>query len=320
MSELITPKQANEVLQSIFVGVSDNTRRAYQADLRDACLYFRIKDPAELVRRLLSLGYSEAQRAILGYRKSMISAKRRDLAPSTVNRRLTVIRLVFRNARRRGIIQWQIDVRGATQETVKDPDGPSPEIAAQMLAQAAADDSPNGRRTYLILRLALDLGLRRSSIIALDYRDVDWRKKRLRVALKGRDKPKWKELPDPTIKAIRRWIEVHPLRSSIGPTTPLIVNLIKGRHTRISGPAIYQIVRAISSCIGHPTRPHGLRHTAIEMAVRNTQKLGATLDQVQAFSDHKDFRMVLRYRNKDMKIQGDFAKANASSFGDPATS
>jgi hypothetical protein len=49
----------------------------------------------------------------------------------------------------------------------------------------------------------------------------------------------------------------------------------------------------------------------------NAARLGETLDSVMQFSDHADFRMVLRYRNASKKAQKKFANANAATFGDP---
>lgn len=95
------------------------------------------------------------------------------------------------------------------------------------------------------------------------------------------------------------------------------MNLIPGRHTRISEPAVYNIIRDNSTAAGHRTHPHGLRHTAVTEAVKRADELGETLDQVRAFSDHKDFRMVLRYRDSAAGVQKKFTNANAAAFGDP---
>ena len=60
-----------------------------------------------------------------------------------------------------------------------------------------------------------------------------------------------------------------------------------------------------------------IRHTAITNAIINAARLGETLDSVMQFSNHADFRMVLRYRNTAKGAQKKFANANASAFGDP---
>ena len=313
----LTPEsRAKVILQSILAAGRPATQHAYTADLADFTRFVSKDDPAAAVAILIGGSFDQADLLIRRYRDEMVQEKKRDLSAATVNRRLTVLRKMVRAAHRRGWTTWLLDVPNVKDEAVKNPDGPSATKAGEMLAKAAADNSPAGRRTYAILRLALDLGLRRGAICALDVADVDLASRKVRVLLKGREKKRMKDLAPPTCVAIRRWVDVHPLRP-LPKSAPLFVNLIPGRNTRLSGPAVYNIVTAISVAVGARTRPHGLRHTAITEAVQRASSLGETLDQVQAFSDHKDFRMVLRYRNAGRGVQKKFTEANAAAFGDP---
>lgn len=308
--------KAAQSMDAVLGPCRKNTALAYRKDLSDFARYLRTDSVEKAVQRLLSGGFGAAEQLVNRYRNRMISEHGRDLAPATVNRRLSVLRQVARAAHRRGWIQWTLDVKNVTEDTVKNPDGPPVEKVTEMLNIAAQDDSRAGRRTYAILRLFSDLALRRSSITALNVGDLDLKTKMLRVRIKGHDKPKRKDLPDATAVALRRWIEVHPCAVNT-PCDPVFVNLIPGRYTRLSGPAVYQLMRKVSTAVNCRTRPHGFRHTSIEQAILNATQLGETLDRVRDFSDHRDFRMVLRYRNSGKRVQGRFADANASAFGDP---
>jgi integrase/recombinase XerC len=312
----ITPSQATTLIEGLKSTGGDDTHAAYAKDLHDFVGFLDVKDEKAALCRLLSGTFDAADGIVRRYRDSMSSSQGRGLASSTVNRRLTVLRRIAKAAHRRGWITWLIDVPSMKSELVKNPDGPTLEKATEMLAMAAKQKGQAGRRTYAILRLALDLGLRRGAIVGLDAGDVDLVNRTVWVVLKGHDKKKQKDLAETTCVALQRWLDVHPTKS-MTPATPVFVNLIPGRHTRLNGSTIYDIVRDISVAVGSRTRPHGLRHTAITEAVLRATAIGETLDQVRAFSDHTDFKMVLRYRNTSARVQKKFTESNAKAFGDP---
>lgn len=311
--------QAQTVVDSVLRTRSPATQAAYAADLDDFRRFAKARSRAHAILSMLTGSFDDADRLVRRYRDSMASERRRNLAPSTVNRRLTVLRKISKATHRRGWTTWLLDVPNMIGDPVKDPDGPSEEKVSEMLTKAARDDSPTGRRTYALLRLFIDLGLRRGAVCGLDIGDVDLVKASARVRLKGHESKRRKNLAPATVTALERWLDAHPLRPA-PKTAPLFVNLIPGRYERISGPGVWGIVKQISKSVGSPTRPHGLRHTATTRALLNAETLGETLDQVREFTDHKDFRMVLRYRNAAAGVQRKFTNANAASFGDPFAS
>ena len=54
------------------------------------------------------------------------------------NLRLTVLRSLFKKARRHGIVQWELDVASVAQELVHDVRGPGDELLNKMLTAAKA--------------------------------------------------------------------------------------------------------------------------------------------------------------------------------------
>ena len=218
-------------------------------------------------------------------------------------------------ANKEGLIPWVLNVSNTKENAVHDLRGPTPEEIHEILTSIAKDNSPRGRRAYACVRLMADLGLRRSSVLGLDFNDIQPKRRRIKVHLKGYTNKRWKQIPKPTLEALNRWIAVHPNRAR--QSGPVFVNLIKGRGERLSGPGFFNEVIYYTSNGGKRTRPHGFRHSAITNAIINAAKLNETLDSVMQFSDHADFRMVLRYRDKSKDAQRNFAEANAADFGDP---
>ena len=316
MAEAQTIDPYGKLLSDVLADLSAATRQAYEKDLKDFSQEY-IKLPkgqeAGAVRQLLAGGFETANALVRDYRADMDT--RRELSSSTINRRLSTLRKLVQAAHRRSIVSWSIDVPNIKDEPVHNADGPDLDDMRRIVFHVAKDESAKGRRGYAIIRLMADLGLRRGAVINMDLNDLDL-PKRIRVRLKGREKKRWKDLPPETSAALRRWLAVHPTRSK-SRVGPVFVNLVPGWNARISGSAIYEIVTEFSEAAGCRTRPHGIRHSAITNAIVNAARLGETLDSVMQFSDHADFRMVLRYRNASKKAQKKFANANAATFGDP---
>lgn len=316
MADAQTVEPYEKLLSDVLADLSATTGQAYVKDLKDFSQeYLKLSKGQEAgaVGRLLAGGFEAANALVRDYRADMDT--RRELSSSTINRRLSTLRKLVQSAHRRSIISWSLDVPNVKDEPVHNADGPDLGDMRRIVFHVAKDESPKGRRAYAIIRLMADLGLRRGAVINMDLNDLAL-PKRIRVRLKGRQKKRWKDLPPETSAALRRWLDVHPTRSK-SRVGPVFVNLVPGWHARISGSAIYEIVTDFSEAAGCRTRPHGIRHSAITNAIVNAARLGETLDSVMQFSDHADFRMVLRYRNASKKAQKKFANVNAATFGDP---
>ena len=115
-----------------------------------------------------------------------------------------------------------------------------------------------------------------------------------------------------------RWVEVRP-RPNRGKGSPLFTNLIPGRTGRITGAAVWEIVRALgAAALGSRSkkrvRPHGIRHTAITEAVRRAPSVHVMREDVKKFSRHSDFRMVARYLDADDGAQQKLGAAIAKDL------
>jgi integrase/recombinase XerC len=281
------------------------TLRHYSAALGDFAGFLKAADRLAAASRLLGAGFAAGNELVAGYRRDMEGTRNsegklksgRGLSASAINLRLTVLRGLVKKARRHGLIDWELDVPNIASENVHEATGPGMDILNRMLAAAKAQPGPLGRRNYAILRLAGELGLRRKEIVGLDLDDVDQVTGTVRIRGKARRQLEKLSCTPATGEALGRWLEVRP-RPRDG--RALFTNLIPGRPTRLTGSAVYEIVRglgrdALPKGSRRRVRPHGIRHTAITEAVRRAKDVGLAREEVQKFSRHRDFRMVARY-------------------------
>jgi len=170
-----------------------------------------------------------------------------------------------------------------------------------MLELAQSRGDKKGIRDFAILRLLYDLALRRGEVVALDLVDIDINNKTIKIIGKGRSEKETLSLPQPTLDAIRSWIDVRG-----DDPGPLFVNFDRaGKGERLTGTAVYQIVHSLGIQVGVETRPHGIRHSSISACVAQFP-----LPDVQRFSRHKKLETLAVYLDQlDGGIQakiGDF--------------
>ena len=291
------------------------TRRARRGDLEDFRLHRKAPSIEAAVGELLANGVGQAHELAEAYLETM--HRQRELAPATINRRLSTLRSLSRRLRQRALLEWTLEIRGLRQRGLRDTRGPGSGAVAKMAAVLDQHRTAKAVRDLAILRLAFDLALRRGEIVALDLRDVDLPRRRLAVAGKGHDEKDWLELPPVTVEALAHWLGVRGTQGG-----PLFGNFDRGRKGsgRLTGAAVYYILQALGRKIGARVRPHGLRHSAITEAVRGAQQAGIGLEEVLQFSRHADIKTLLVYRDRERNVQGRLARlvaARATPAGGP---
>ena len=78
-----------------------------------------------------------------------------------------------------------------------------------------------------------------------------------------------------------------------------------GNGGRLTGSAVYFIVRRLGTKAGLTVRPHGLRHLAITSALDLTK---GDVRAVQKISRHKDVRVLNTYDDNRQDLAGDVAR------------
>ena len=306
------PLLLRRTLQSFLGHGKSTTRRARRGDLEDFRLYRKAGSIEAAVGELAAAGVGRAHELAESYLEAM--RRKRGLSPATINRRLSTLRSLSRRLRQRALLEWTLEIRGLRQRPLRDTRGPGRDAVLKMATVLEQHRTAKSIRDLAILRLAFDLALRRSEIVALDWRDVDLAQRRLAVASKGREEKDWLELPPVTLEALQCWLQVRGMQGG-----PLFGNFDRGRKGsgRLTGAAVYYILRALGRRVGARVRPHGLRHSAITEAVRGAQQAGSGLEEVLQFSRHADIKTLLVYRDRERNVQGRLARMVAARAAPP---
>ncbi len=301
-----------ERLVKIFLSnKSERTIAAYKKDLTDFARFLGIQDGNldHAARLFLSNGRGGANALAAEYREQMETRK---LSPATINRRISALRSMVEQAGTLGLTSWELKIRGVKSQPYRDTEGPGTRNVRKMLGlvegrkkrsnregnQHEAQTNPKAIRDFAILRLLYDLALRRGEVVALDVGDVDLQGRKIKVKGKGRAEKEILTLPEPTAKALADWIEV---RGEID--GPLFVNFDRAKKgNRLTGAAVYYLIRKLGKEIGITTRPHGLRHSAITACVDQFP-----LTDVQKFSRHKKIETVAVYADNKEGVQSKIA-------------
>ena len=200
---------------------------------------------------------------------------------STINKNLSALRSFYRFALRRGLVK-------------KDPahavTGPKKSKALpqflregemdRLLDGLEWDGSFNNVRARTILLLFYEAGLRRSELIGLDDKDIDFEAAQLKVTgkrNKQRIVPFGAELAE-TLKDYKA-----KRQEEFGETSGALFLSDKGE--RISGAQVYQIVRKYLSMVTSLKKrsPHVLRHTFATAMLNN----GAGLETIKSLLGHE---------------------------------
>ena len=299
-----------KILKQFLLGKKPLTMAAYTLDLEDFRLYLKAPTIRSAIERLFSHGHAKAQEILTGYRARMMATTGtgRDLAPATVNRRLSTLRSLGKQVRIMGLIPWVLEAKNEKVELVRSVRGPGRQAIEKIFRHLWSQ-----RRTKPLLRdlaifhLLYDLGLRRGEVVALNLSHL----KDGQVAVKGKGKRISKpfKLPPEAWQDLQAWIVVRgPQPGALFINFDTIHRSKTGK--RLSGSAVYAIVKARAKAAGvDPTliRPHGIRHTAITEAVKQAVRTGLRIDEVAQFSRHADPRTMFKYVDQETDVQGELS-------------
>jgi integrase/recombinase XerC len=210
-------------------------------------------------------------------------------------------------------VGWALDVEGVRSEAYRDTRGPGRVGFLRIIEQLASRDDAKGARDLALLRCLYDLGLRRAEACRLDVEDLDGQAGTLAVRGKGKTEKVKLTLAPETKTALEAWLAVRGADPG-----PLFRSLDRGKQGtgRLSGSAVYRIVRGLGERSGIRARPHGLRHASITEALDLTR---GDVRAVQRFSRHRDVRILERYDDNRQDLAGEVSKkvAAAASLGEP---
>jgi integrase len=229
--------------------------------------------------------------------------------PATVNKALSGLRGVLREAWRLGLVTSEDYRRAADLEAVKGESLPpgraltAGELKA-LLRACSADETAAGARDAAMLALLYGGGLRRSEAVALDVSDYDVGTGMLVVRHGKGNRDRVVYAANGAADALADWLDV---RGDVAGPLFLPVNKggVIGGH-RLTGQAVLYILRR-RALQGGVTRltPHDLRRTFIS----DLLDLGADISTVQRLAGHAQVTTTTRYDRR-----GEATKRKAASL------
>ncbi|KFF41398.1 MAG: site-specific recombinase XerD [Candidatus Atelocyanobacterium thalassa isolate SIO64986] len=278
---------------------SSATRYEYEKDL---CYFFESmsqrKVTEELIKEFLEIKSCQANAALIAYKGYL---RQKQLAPATINRKISVIKSFVCTAHRLGLCQYSLKdiVNSEKSKSYRDTSGVTLEEFKEVLALCKLN-TIKGKRDKALLMLLWSNALRRNEISALDIDDIDYSNSKLWIKSKGYNEKHAVDLSDKSIKAIENWLVC--LNNKSEAHLPLFIALdSKSMGKRLSGDGIYKIIRRYCQKAGIDKRmsPHRIRHSSITTAL---DKSNGNVRKVQKLSRHKNLNTLMIYddnRNQD---------------------
>ena len=199
---------------------------------------------------------------------------------STINKNLSALRSFYRFALKRGLVKKD----PAHAVTGPKKSKPLPQFLREgemdrLLDGLEWDSSFNNVRARTILILFYETGLRRSELVGLDDKDIDYDAAQLKVTGK-RNKQRIVPFGAELAEQLKSYQAVR--KEKFGETCGAMFLSDKGE--RISGEQVYQIVRKYLSMVTSLKKrsPHVLRHTFATAMLNN----GAGLESIKNLLGH----------------------------------
>ena len=281
---------------TVELGLSANTRQAYERDLRLFCKTLGFKNSDALV--------NVSREQITGY---MTQLKEKGLAAATIARRLAAIKAFYRFMTAEGYMDANpAEVVEAGTKGIKLPRVLSEDEVVRLLSQPDITTA-EGFRDRTMLEVLYATGMRVSELINLTLERVDLNMKYIIAFGKG-SKERIVPLGSVAAEFLQQYLEkVRPKLTHAGRNTN-IVFLALGGH-ELTRQRFWQIIRAYGrkANINKALTPHILRHSFATHLLDN----GADLRSVQELLGHSDISTTQIYTHlTNKRLRDIYAKAH----------
>jgi len=230
-------------------------------------------------------------------------ASMEDLAPSTVNVRLSAVRRMVTEARRNGLLSLEdaaplTDIPNIRQQGTRLGNWLTRDQARELLA-VPDRTTRKGQRDYAILALLVGCALRRAELASLSIEDIQQREGRWVIAdLRGKG-------GRVRTVAIPHWVKlaVDAWTASAGITCGRLLRPLS-KSGRVLGEelgdwAIWSVVESSARAIGiERFGAHDLRRTCAKLC----RKSGGDLEQIRFLLGHASIQTTERYLGSDQEI------------------
>ena len=281
---------------TVELGLSANTRQAYERDLRLFCKTLGFKNNDALV--------NVNREQITGY---MTQLKEKGLAAATIARKLAAIKAFYRFMTAEGYMDANpAEVVEAGTKGIKLPRVLSEDEVVRLLNQPDITTA-EGFRDRTMLEVLYATGMRVSELINLTLGRVDLNMKYIIAFGKG-SKERIVPLGSVAAEFLQQYLEkVRPKLTHAGRNTN-IVFLAFGGH-ELTRQRFWQIIRAYGrkASINKALTPHILRHSFATHLLDN----GADLRSVQELLGHSDISTTQIYTHlTNKRLRDIYAKAH----------
>lgn len=281
---------------TVELGLSANTRQAYERDLRLFCKTLGFKNSDALV--------NVSREQITGY---MTQMKEKGLAAATIARKLAAIKAFYRFMTAEGYMDANpAEVVEAGTKGIKLPHVLSEDEVVRLLNQPDITTA-EGFRDRTMLEVLYATGMRVSELINLTLERVDLNMKYIIAFGKG-SKERIVPLGSVAAEFLQQYLEkVRPKLTHAGRNTN-IVFLAFGGH-ELTRQRFWQIIRAYGrkANINKALTPHILRHSFATHLLDN----GADLRSVQELLGHSDISTTQIYTHlTNKRLRDIYAKAH----------
>lgn len=281
---------------TVELGLSANTRQAYERDLRLFCKTLGFKNSDALV--------NVSREQITGY---MTQLKEKGLAAATIARKLAAIKAFYRFMTAEGYMDANpAEVVEAGTKGIKLPHVLSEDEVVRLLNQPDITTS-EGFRDRTMLEVLYATGMRVSELINLTLERVDLNMKYIIAFGKG-SKERIVPLGSVAAEFLQQYLEkVRPKLTHAGRNTN-IVFLAFGGH-ELTRQRFWQIIRTYGrkANINKALTPHILRHSFATHLLDN----GADLRSVQELLGHSDISTTQIYTHlTNKRLRDIYAKAH----------
>jgi tyrosine recombinase xerD len=281
---------------TVELGLSANTRQAYERDLRLFCKTLGFKNSDALV--------NVSREQITGY---MTQLKEKGLAAATIARKLAAIKAFYRFMTAEGYMDSNpAEVVEAGTKGIKLPRVLSEDEVVRLLNQPDITTA-EGFRDRTMLEVLYATGMRVSELINLTLERVDLNMKYIIAFGKG-SKERIVPLGSVAAEFLQHYLEkVRPKLTHAGRNTN-IVFLAFGGH-ELTRQRFWQIIRGYGrkANINKALTPHILRHSFATHLLDN----GADLRSVQELLGHSDISTTQIYTHlTNKRLRDIYAKAH----------
>lgn len=306
---------ADLIDEVVLRGRSERTRTAYRVDLRDFLFWLLGREvsipidladlpPSAPAALELNATMTALQEVSEGTINAYLNHLRGGLKPSTINRRLTPLRLLFQRLHRYHLIAINPleFVKSAKVSAVSETVYLS-RAEARRLEDASAGDTLRDLRDRALLIFMLGTGVRSAEVLGLRVEDLSTVEGHTVAWVLGKGGARERVKVAPRVqKVLRAYLSAAEItegavfrRVRRVRLDPIVAGspLIHRVYEPLSYAGLKYILRSrfAAAELSDRLSPHSLRHSFITLAIRG----GATLAQVQAAARHADPRTTMRY-------------------------